>query len=75
MSDAEPCCALKPGHDGCCAYRCQWCDGSGHLGCFPDDLGCNCGGCDGWGYCPDCDGQGWFDDFGNTVIVFPEEVP
>ena len=63
------CCALKDGHDGCCAYRCSTCDGAGRLGCYPDDLGCECGMCDGMGYCPECGGNGWFNEDGDQCMA------
>ena len=68
------CCALKEGHEGCCAYRCSNCNGSGHMGCLADDLGCDCGLCDGDGYCFECSGHGFFNEAGDPCFVGRDEV-
>lgn len=73
-SAADRCCGLKNGHDGCCAYFCSLCVGQGRLDCYPDDLGCDCGVCDGDGYCPECAGMGWFNDIGEPCVVLADEV-
>lgn len=69
-------CALREGHDGCCAYFCSGCAGAGRT-CFDlDDLGCNCGVCDGDGTCSDCGGAGWFNEFGEPCMTpGPDELP
>lgn len=72
--DVHGCCALVEGHDGCCAFMCSMCSGRGRLDCFPDDLGCDCGSCDGDGYCAECSGQGWFTDLGEACLVGWDEV-
>lgn len=72
VSDDETypgCCALVDGHDGCCAFHCSMCSGTGRTDCFPDDLGCDCGFCDGDGYCVECSGNGWFNEFGEPCMA------
>ena len=73
-NDDYRCCALPEGHDGCCAYRCSDCDGrpKWHMS---DDLGCldDCG-CDGDGYCPECSGMGWFNEFGEPCVVTADDL-
>lgn len=66
--DIRGCCALVPDHDGCCAFFCSMCNGTGRT-CFPDDLGCDCGFCDGYGYCGECGGGGWFNEFGEQCMA------
>lgn len=68
------CCALKEPHEGCCAYACSMCDGAGRTDCRYDDLGCDCGLCDGYGYCTECSGHGWFNDEHEPCFVSPSEV-
>lgn len=72
--DDDRCCALAAPHDGCCAYFCSGCGGAGRLNCFPDDLGCNCGFCDGHGYCAECGGHGYFTDLGQPCCVSVGEL-
>jgi hypothetical protein len=67
------CCGLKPNHEGCCAFMCSDCDGLGRTRCRFDDLGCDCGYCDGYGYCSECGGQGWFNEMGESCFVGREE--
>jgi hypothetical protein len=67
------CCGLKPDHEGCCAYFCSMCTGRGRTLCTYDDLGCDCGFCDGYGYCAECSGQGWFNDQGEPCWVGADE--
>ena len=70
----DRCCGLKPDHNGCCAYFCSMCSGTGRCGDqFIDDLGCNCGFCDGYGYCQECSGQGWFNEAGEPCWVGVDE--
>lgn len=53
----EDCCALEPGHDGCCAHVCPECDGSQRCPECNDesveDFG-GCGTCDSAGGCHFC---------------------
>lgn len=75
LSDEDGrCCGLKPDHEFCCAYFCSTCAGSGRCGDrFIDDLGCDCGFCDGYGYCSECSGQGWFNEEGEPCWVGADE--
>ena len=73
-ADDFACCALKQPHDGCCAYACSMCKGAGRTDCRYDDLGCDCGFCDGYGYCTDCGGHGWFNEEHEPCFVSPSEV-
>lgn len=70
----DACCALISGHDGCCVYVCSMCNGTGNLGCYPDDTGCACGFCDGQGYCQQCGGDGFFNENGEPCVAFPNEL-
>lgn len=50
--DETACCALPEGHDGCCAWICNDCNGTGK--CF------HCGGTGGYddaNPCTECDGS------------------
>ena len=49
------------------------CTGTGRTDCTYDDLGCDCGLCDGYGYCVECSGQGWFNEAGEPCWVGAEE--
>lgn len=65
VPDEARCCALVSDHEGCCAWRCDSCDGSGRCAdCGGlDDMGCDW--CDGTGSCLECfGGEGWFSDDG-----------
>ena len=59
---------------GCCAFVCPDCNGAGRTGCYPDDLGCDCGICDGDGYCIQCSGHGYHNEFGDPCFVSAEEL-
>ena len=72
--DDGRCCGLAPDHAGCCAYFCSMCTGTGHMGCLVDDLGCACGFCDGWGYCAECTGLGWFNEAGEPCVVTGDDL-
>lgn len=74
LDDDCHCCALKDDHDGCCAYFCSMCSGTGRMDCLYDDLGCECGYCDGFGGCDECSGLGWFNDVGEPCWVSPNEI-
>lgn len=68
MLDDEGCCALEPGHDGCCAWVCGDCHGSTYCwacgGPSGDDMGTGCGECDGTGHCFSCyEGMATDDDW------------
>lgn len=71
--DEGRCCGLKAGHEGICAYFCSACGGRGRTDCLYDDLGCDCGFCDGYGNCEACGGEGWFNEAGEPCWVGPDE--
>lgn len=60
-------CALDEGHDGCCAWRCSTCNGTGRCpecdgGAMSDGIGTHCDLCDESYACPDGCFEGWITD-------------
>lgn len=65
--DDYACCALDPGHDGVCAWRCSDCNGSGRCvdcngGAMSDGIGTHCEACDDTGACPAGCYDGWYSE-------------
>jgi hypothetical protein len=65
--DDYRCCALDEGHDGCCAWLCSSCNGTGRCpecdgGAMSDGIGTYCWLCDESYACPEGCYEGWLSE-------------
>lgn len=67
FEDEYYCCALRPDHEGWCAWVCSTCNGTGRCpacdgGAMSDGIGTYCEFCDESYACPDGCYEGWISE-------------